>query len=46
MHPGSGIIMRGDIADLPVMEEMDNNRGLMLIRDASYKHNLTIFGGI
>ena len=43
MHPGSGVIMSSDITDSPVMEEMDNNRGLMIIHDASYKHYLTIY---
>ena len=39
----SGIIMSGNIADSPVMEEMDGNQGLMIIHDASYKHYLTIY---
>ena len=30
--------MSGDIADSPVMKEMDDNQRLMIIRDASYKH--------
>ena len=34
----SGVIMSGDIADSPVMKEMDDNQGLMIIRDASHKH--------
>ena len=43
MHPGSGVITSSDIADSPVIKEMDNNRGLMIICDASYKHYLTIY---
>ena len=35
---GSGVIMSGDIADLPVMKKMDDNRGLMIFRDASHKY--------
>ena len=27
-----------DIIDSPVVKEMDDKRGLMIIRDASYKH--------
>ena len=34
----SGVITSGDIADSPVMKRMDDNRGLMVIRDASRKH--------
>ena len=34
----SGVITSGDIADSPVMKKMDDNRGLMIIRDASHKH--------
>ena len=34
----SGVITSGDIADSPVMKKMDDNRGLMNIRDASHKH--------
>ena len=30
------------MADLPVVEKMDDNRELMSIRDASYKHYLVI----
>ena len=43
MHPCCGVIMSNDIADSPVMEKMDDNQGLMIIRDASYKHYLTIY---
>ena len=35
---GSGIIMSSNIADSQVMKEMDDNRGLMIIHDASHKH--------
>ena len=35
---GSGVITIGDIADSPVMIERGDNRGLMVIRDASHKH--------
>ena len=34
----SGVITSGDIADSLVMKKMDDNRGLMIIRDASHKH--------
>ena len=34
----SGVITSGDIADSPVMKKMDDNRGLMIIHDASHKH--------
>ena len=34
----SGVITSSDIADSPVMKKMDDNRGLMIIRDASHKH--------
>ena len=43
MHPGSGVIMSSNIANSPVMEEMDNNQGLIIIRDASHKHYLPIY---
>ena len=43
MHPGSGVITSCEIADSPVMEKMDDNQGLMIIHDASYKHYLTIY---
>ena len=33
----NGVITSGDIADSPVMKKMDDNRGLMIIRDASHK---------
>ena len=33
----SGVITSGDIADSPVMKKMDNNQGLLIIRDASHK---------
>ena len=46
MHPGSGVITSSDIADSPVMEKMDDNQGLMIIHDASYKHYLTIYVGL
>ena len=42
-HPGSGVITSGNIADSPVMEEMDDNQGLMIIHDASFEHYLTIY---
>ena len=42
MHPGSGVITSSDIADSPVMEEMGDNRGLIIICNVSYKHYLTI----
>ena len=42
MHPGSGVITSSNVADSPVMEEMDDNRGSMIICDASYKHYFTI----
>ena len=35
---GSGVITSSDIADSPVMKKMDDNRGLMIYRDASHKH--------
>ena len=28
----------GDITGSPLMKEMDNNQGFMIIRDASHKH--------
>ena len=34
----SGVITSGDITDSPVMKKMDDNQGLMIIRDASHKH--------
>ena len=34
----SGVITSGDIADSPVMKNMDDNQGLLIIRDASHKH--------
>ena len=34
----SGVITSGDIADSPVMKKMDDNRGLMIFRDASHIH--------
>ena len=43
MHPGSGVIMSNEIADSPVMEEMHNNRGLLIVRDSSYKHYFTSY---
>ena len=43
MYTGSGVIMSSDIADSLVMEEMDNNQGLMIILDVSYEHYLTIY---
>ena len=46
MLPGSGVITSTDIADSPVMEKMDDNQGLMIIRDASDKHYLTIYVGL
>ena len=42
MHPASSVITSSNIADAPVMAEIHNSRGLMIIRDASYKHYLTI----
>ena len=33
----SGVITSSDIADSRVMKKMDDNRGLMIIRDASHK---------
>ena len=39
----SDIIMSSDITDSPVMEEMDDNRGLIIIHNATYKHYLTIY---
>ena len=38
----SGVITSGDIADSPVMKKMDDNRGLMIFRDASHKQYSTI----
>ena len=38
----SGVITSGDIAESPVMKEMDDNRGLMIISDASHKHILPL----
>ena len=38
----SGVMMSGDFADLLMTEQVDNNRGLMMICDAFYKHYLTI----
>ena len=35
-------VMSSDIADSPVMNKMDDNRALMIIRDASYKHILPL----
>ena len=43
MHPGSDVILSNDIADSLVMEEMDDNPRLMIIRNAYYKHYLTIY---
>ena len=37
-YQSSGLITSGDIADSLVMKKMDDNRGLMIIRDASHKH--------
>ena len=34
----SGVITSGNISDSPVMKKMDDNRGLMIIGDASHKH--------
>ena len=34
----SGVITSDVIADSPVMKNMDDNRGLMIIRDESHKH--------
>ena len=34
----SGVITSGDIADSPVIKKVDDNQGLMIIRDASHKH--------
>ena len=34
-HPGSGVITGGDVADSPVIEKMDDNRGLLIIHFAS-----------
>ena len=39
----SGVVMSSDIADSPVMEEMDDNQGLIIICNASYEHYLTIY---
>ena len=36
--PSSGVITSGDIADSPVMKKIDDNRGLLIIRDPSHKH--------
>ena len=38
LYSSSGVITSGDIADSPVMKKMDDNRGLMIFRDASHKH--------
>ena len=43
MHPFSVVITSSDFTDSPVMEEMHDNRGLIIIRNASYKHYLTIY---
>ena len=42
-HPGSGVITSSEIADSPMMETFDDNPGLLIIHDASYKHYLTIY---
>ena len=34
----SGVITSGDITDSPVMKKMEDNRGLMIIREAYHKH--------
>ena len=34
----SDVITSGDIAESTVMKKMDDNRGIMVIRNASHKH--------